>query len=303
MTFHVPVLALNHIPGLEKNNLYQFGLSPIDDVEATTNKAWLDGHRNAVVLIPENTQGHRIASYFTNNWQDLGGRIVETQTYKTKETDFSEPIKKLLNLDESENRFNKIRALIPEIKFTPRRRQDADVLLLNANSFEARSINPQLHYYQPNPLPIYATSSVYSGQSNASLDADLNKIIFCDTPWLLDKTYLGTLNKEALKETWQSFPDSYLRLVAMGIDTYHLITRLKTLDNESFTGATGKLSLVADNRIQRNLTCAKFIAGQPEMTDPIHASTEASETKASAPEAPVDAQPVQEQPLMDHVAE
>jgi outer membrane PBP1 activator LpoA protein len=268
-----------------------------------TDKAWLDGHRNAVVLTPENAQGHRIASYFDRNWQDLGGRIVETQTYKPKETDFSEPIKKLLNLDESEIRYNKIRGLIPEVKFTPRRRQDADVLFLNANSFEARSINPQLHYYQPNPLPIYATSSVYSGQPNPSLDSDLNKIIFCDTPWLLDKTYLGTLNKEALKETWQSFPDSYLRLVAMGIDTYHLITRLKTLDNEPFAGATGRLSLVADHRIQRDLTCAKFTAGQAEIIDPINASTDTSETKAAAPEAPMDAQPAQEQPLMDHVAE
>jgi outer membrane PBP1 activator LpoA protein len=294
VTLQVPVLALNHVPGLEKDNLYQFGLSPIDDVEAMTHKAWLDGHRNALVLISDNAQGHRIASYFEKNWQDLGGTIVETQTYKPKETDFSEPIKKLLHLDESENRFNKIRESIPEIKFTPRRRQDADVLFLSANSFEARLINPQLHYYLPSPLPIYATSSIYSGQSNASLDADLNSITFCDTPWLLDKTYLAGLSKEALKDAWQQFPNIYLRLFAMGIDSYHLISRLKTLDTAPFAGATGSLSLVADNRIKRDLTCAKFIDGLPEMTDPVSTSVDSAETNSSTPEEPLDPQPVQE---------
>jgi len=303
VTLQVPVLALNHIPGLDKNNLYQFGLSPIDDVEAITHKAWLDGHRNAVVLFPDNAQGHRIASYFEKIWQDLGGTIAETQTYKLKETDFSEPIKKLLHLDESENRFNKIKALLPDIKFTPRRRQDADVLFLSANSVEARLINPQLHYYTPTPMPVYATSSIFSGQSNTSLDADLNSINFCDTPWLLDKTYLAGLSKEALKETWQQFPDSYLRLVAMGIDSYHLISRLKTLDTTPFPGATGRLSLIAENRIKRDLSCAKFIQGLPAMTDPVSTSVDSVETQPSAPIETIDAKPSSEQPLMDNVTQ
>ncbi len=64
------------------------------------------------------------------------------------------------------------------------------------------------------------------GQVNASLDADLNKITFCDTPWLFNKAYQGELSMDALKETWKQFPSSYLRLIAMGIDAYNLSTRL-----------------------------------------------------------------------------
>jgi len=268
VTFNIPVLALNHIPGLQRNRLYQFSLSPLDDVAQITDKAKEDGHQNALLLVPDNAQGKRIAGYLTEDWQNQGGTILETQTYNPKETDFSASIQKLLNLDESEQRYNKILTLMPEAKYTPRRRQDADVILLSAYSAEARSINPQLQFYQAGDLPVYALPNVYSGQSNASLDADLNKIIFCDTPWLFNKAYPGELSMDALKETWKQFPSSYLRLIAMGIDAYNLSTRLDNLETGTYSGATGNLSMTADQRIQRKLTCTKFTDGQPEISGP-----------------------------------
>jgi outer membrane PBP1 activator LpoA protein len=263
--FNIPVLALNHIPGLQKNRLYQFSLSPLDDVEQITDKARMDGQQQALLLIPENTPGKRIGNYLTEYWQGKNGSILETQTYNPKETDFSQPIQKLLNLDESEQRYNKLLSLIPGIKYTPRRRQDADAIFLSAYSAEARSINPQLQFYQAGNLPLYAMPTVYTGQVNTSLDSDLNKITFCDTPWLFNAAYQGELSMEALKDTWKQFPSSYLRLVAMGIDAYNLATRLNDLETSPYAGATGNLSLTADQRIQRKLTCAQFTNGQPEV--------------------------------------
>lgn len=264
VTFNIPVLALNHIPGLQKNRLYQFSLSPLDDAEQITDKAWTDGHRKVLLLMPENAAGKRIAGYLTEDWQAQGGTILETQTYNPKETDFSAPIQKLLNLDESERRYNKIRTLIPAVKYSPRRRQDADAVILGGYSYEARSINPQLRFYQAGDLPVYAMPSVYTGQINASLDADLNKITFCDIPWLFSKTYQGQLGMNALQETWKQFPSAYFRLIAMGIDAYNLAGRLDSLETDSYSGATGNLSLTIDQRIQRKLSCAKFTDGQPE---------------------------------------
>lgn len=266
VTFSVPVLALNHIPGLQRNNLYQFSLSPLDDADQITHKALADGHRKALLLIPENAQGKRVAKYLTEDWQDLGGSVLETQSYNPKETDFSAPIQKLLNLDESEQRYTKILALIPNLKYTPRRRRDADAILLSAYSAEARSINPQLQFYQAGDLPVYAMPNVYIGQANALLDSDLNKITFCDTPWLFPKVYQGELGMDALKETWKQFPSAYFRLIAMGIDAYNLTTHLDDLEANVYSGATGKLSLTADQRIERKLMCAKFIDGQPEVS-------------------------------------
>ncbi|MGZ5601131.1 MAG: penicillin-binding protein activator [Methylobacter sp.] len=267
VTFNIPVLALNHIPGLQKNQLYQFSLSPLDDTDQITHKAWADGHKKTLLLIPDNAAGKRIANYLSEDWQSRDGAILETQTYNPKETDFSAPIQKLLNLDESERRYNKIAALIPGIKYTPRRRQDADAILLSAYSAEARSINPQLQFYQAGDIPVYAMPTVYTGQVNASLDTDLNKITFCDTPWLFNKAYQGELGMDALKDTWKQFPSAYLRLIAMGIDAYNLTTRLNNLEADPYPGATGSLSLTADQRIKRKLICAKFIDGQPEISD------------------------------------
>jgi outer membrane PBP1 activator LpoA protein len=263
VTFNVPVLALNHIPGLQKNRLYQFSLSPLDDTGQLTHKARTDGRQKALLLVPDNAPGQRIANYLTEDWQSLNGVILETQTYNPKGTDFSAPIQRLLNLDESEQRYNKIHALIPEVKYSPRRRQDADAILLSAYSPEARSINPQLQFYQAGDIPVYAMPSVYTGQINAQLDADLNKITFCDIPWLFGKAYQGELGMDALKETWKQFPSSYLRLIAMGIDAYNLAMRLDALEAGTYPGATGNLSLTADQRIRRELVCAKFTAGQP----------------------------------------
>jgi len=271
VAFDVPVLALNHIPGLLKHNLYQFSLSPMDDVEQISHKAWLDGRQKALLLIPENDQGKRIANFFTENWQGVGGSILELQSYNPKTTDFSRVIKKLLNIDESEGRYRKISQLIPSLTYTPRQRQDADALLLSAYTGEARLINPQLQYYQAGSLPIYALPAVYSGQPDSALDQDLNKITFCDTPWLLGSGQDG-LSMSALQDIWRQFTSPYLRLIAMGIDAYGLIGQLDKLDIAPYSGATGTLSLMPDGRIRRELACAKFMDGRPELIDTINIS-------------------------------
>ena len=284
VTFTVPVLALNHIPGLQKHQLYQFSLSPLDDTDQIAHKAWEDGHQKALLLTPENATGKRIGHYLTEDWQNLGGSILETQTYNPKETDFSSTIQKLLNLDESEQRYHKILTLIPTLKYIPRKRQDADAIFLSAYSAEARSINPQLQFYQAGDLPVYAMPTVYSGQINVALDADLNKITFCDTPWLFNNAYQGELSMEALKETWKQFPSTYLRLIAMGIDAYNVATHLDNLETTPYPGATGMLSLTTDQRIRRKLTCAKFKDGQPEISELSSGNEPPSAGKTQKPE-------------------
>ncbi len=267
VTFNVPVLALNHIPGLQKTQLYQFSLSPIDDTEQLTHKASTDGHKKVLMFMPDNAPGKRISTYLTEYWQNQSGSILETQTYNPKETDFSLAIQKLLNLDESEQRYRKIQTLLPGVKYRPRRRQDIDAIFLSAYSAEARSINPQLQYFQAGDLPVYAMPNVYSGQVSTLLDADLNKITFCDIPWLFNQANQGGMGMDALKDTWKQFPSSYLRLIAMGIDAYNLATQLDNLELSPYAGATGILSLTTDQRIQRRLTCATFKGGQPEVGD------------------------------------
>jgi outer membrane PBP1 activator LpoA protein len=264
-----PVLALNHIPFLVKNNLFQFGLSPIDEVEQVANNALLKGVKKALLITPETNKGHRVAHSLSTYWQNNGGRILEAQTYKARGHDFSKPIKKLLNLNESRSRYNRLkRVLATQLHYNERVRKDVDAIFLSASPKTARSIYPQLRFYGAIRIPVYAASNIYTGLAHPSANRDLNKITFCDIPWLFSETYSGALSLESLRDVWRPLPNKYLRLVALGIDSFHLIDHLSEINNKPFSGATGTLSLNSQNRITRQLVCAKFSHGtallQPE---------------------------------------
>ncbi len=273
-TLDVPVLALNHVPNLNKQNLYQFALSPMDDITEITQKAADDGHKNALLLVPDNEQNKRITAFFLNDWQALNGSIIEKKVYDPKSADYSVVVGKLLNLNESENRFNKILRYFPAAKYVPRKRQDADVLFLSAYSKEGRMINSQLQLQQAGNLPVYAMPSIYSGISDSVSDNPLNGVSFCDMPWLFNAAYSGELSMMSLRNTWSQFPNTYIRLVAMGIDAYNLGSKLSAIKTETYSGATGNLTLSNDNRIRRGLVCAKFTKGQPELIGFTHSPSE-----------------------------
>jgi len=266
----IPVLALNHIPNLAKDNLYQFGLSPIDEAKQIASKAASNGLSKILILTPESNQGHRIADYYSEYWQETGGTTLESQHYNNKESDFSKPIKDLLNLDESQYRYKKLRQhLAKNIEFTERRRTDVDAIFLSASAQKARSIYPQLRFYRATQVPVYASPQIYTGQANPSADIDLNSITFCDIPWLFPEIYSGELSQEALREIWQHIPINYLRLVALGIDSFNIITGLDQIADSPFKGATGTLSLDMENRITRQLVCAQFIDNRPVLLEPV----------------------------------
>ena len=267
----VPVLALNHVPDLIVDNLFQFGLSPIDEAIQISNKASSSGHEKVLLLAADSSQGARMVSYISDDWEQNEGTILEYQFYTPKENDFSKPIKALLNLDESRYRYNQVRRfLATEINFSERRRQDVDAIFLSAKPQEARSIYPQLQFYHAKDVPVFSTPQVYTGKSSPSLDMDLEKITFCDIPWLFPLAYPGELSKDALQNVWQSFPNKYFRLMALGIDSFNLISHLGILDSEYYLGATGKLLLNQENRITRQLVCAKFIKGEPVLQTPLY---------------------------------
>jgi outer membrane PBP1 activator LpoA protein len=285
-----PVLALNHIPGVHHPMLYQFGLSPIDEAGQIARKAWADGHRRMLVLTSNSNYGQRISQYFTKIWQEMGGKMLEAQSYNPKETDYSKSIKTLLNLDESQQRFKQISNVIPRAKFTARRRSDVDAIFISGYPRAARLINPQLKFYRAKQLPVYATSRLYIGRPNPGQDSDLNGIRFCDIPWLLNAEYDGELSLSALQNAWQQIPTIYLRLIALGIDSYNIVAHLDKMDGNQYHGATGNLLLTGGNRIKRQLMCAKFVEGKPQQAQFVESAeinyesiTEVTEQSESVP--------------------
>ena len=258
----VPILTLNHVPGLNKANLYQFALSPLDDVETVAQAAIRAGHRRLLLLTPSSELGNRLQGYFKDaiNNQDAG--LIKFATYNPEANDFNKVLRDLFNLNESEQRYNQLKAFIPNLRTNARSRQDIDALLVMAYPQNAKALQTQLKKITSNNPKIYATAHVYNGVATPE-DTDLDGINFCDIPWLFNAAYPGALSQESLRATWQTMANPYLRLVAMGIDAYNLIPHLNQLNTTPYQGATGKLKLGADNRIERQLVCAQFDHQRP----------------------------------------
>jgi uncharacterized protein len=293
-TLEVPVLTLNHIPGLNKANLYQFALSPIDEVNQVTNKAIDEGHKKALLLTPKTELGTRVQGYFKAELQKRGGTLLEAKHYNPDISDYSDTIKDLLNVRESQKRYAQLQGLIPDLKFTPRQRQDVEALFITAYPQNAATIQSQLRKLaQAHNIPIYATPQIFKGVSTPS-DNDLHNIAFCDMPWVFGAAYQGPLSLQALRTTWLQFPEIYLRLIAMGIDAYNLIPHLNQLKTVPYNGATGKLMLTDENRIQRHLVCAKFNHTQPELLDSY------TQSHDKEPQNPPVSQPPKGLPVTDH---
>ena len=243
----VPVLALNHVENLSQHNLYQFGLSPIDEAEALAFKAIADGKQSAWVLVPNTSQGQRIGNYLASSWQSHGGVLAGVQSYDPRAHDIAQSFNELLNSSSYPG-------------------EPSKAVLLSANDDVARELAPQLKYHQSTDLSVYAMPTIYSGHPNPVQDAELGLFTFCDVPWLFSDYYSGALSQSALQASWQGLPNPLIRLVALGIDAYNLLGHLDQLTTTPFDGATGRLSLNGENRIVRNLVCAKFTGGVPVAT-------------------------------------
>jgi outer membrane PBP1 activator LpoA protein len=260
----VPVLALNHVPGLTAQNLYQYTLSPIDEAEQAVAKAWSEGYRKALILVPNSDLGKRLAQGYADAWRNHDGIILKTQYFDPKSGDFTRTIEKLLNFDESAGRYRQISELIPGLQFAPRKREDADVVFMTADPAQARALNRQFKTYRLDGVAVYATPHLYGNDPDPVQDEALDGITFCDIPWFFPGAYRDTIDAAALQTPWKQKQSIYLRLLAMGIDAYNLAGRLRQSDKEEYPGATGNLLRLPDGRIRRNLFCARFSNGIPE---------------------------------------
>lgn len=265
----LPTLVLNYIDSNDAapSAFFQFGLAPEDEARMVAERAWLDGHQHALAIIPEGDWGNRIFNAFAENWQQLGGKVVASQTYPANTDDLSGPLRQLLNIDASENRAKNLRAALQTaIKFEAWRRHDADFIFMAAFPRQARQIPPQLKFFYAGDLPIYTTSHAFEGRQDPTKDRDLDGVMFTDIPWLLTPQQFPLRDK--IHQLWPESADQYARLYALGVDAYRLIPYLDSLrasPYEEFPGATGRLIMDKNNRIRRALLWARFSGGIPRL--------------------------------------
>jgi hypothetical protein len=273
-SIRAPTLMLNHTddePGSTSKYLFQFGLSPEQEARQAAERAWLDGHRQAAVLYPKTPWGERMVTAWLSHWQRLGGVVVANQPYNDVDVDFSEPIKNLLNITQSEARKETIEKTVGQkLRFETRARQDIDFIFLAADAKHGRLIKPQLNFYHAARVPVYSTSHIFTGAGDAMRDIDLDGIQFGDMPWMLVGDGKIQELRQTLQRDWPHVHTDLDRLYALGVDSYAILPHLGRISMESgarFSGVTSGLSVDQHGRLQRQLLWARFNRGVPRLVD------------------------------------
>lgn len=262
----VPLLTLNYtdsLPPQGLKGLYQFGLAVEDEARQAARQAYLEGHRFALVIVPSQDWSERSAKSFVDEWNRLGGTIVHSSQF-IGSGDYSQVIKSAMLIEQSQARAQELQRLFgTNLQFQARRRQDIDMIFLIADPVQARQIKPTLAFHYAGSIPVYATSQVYSGVPDAKADRDLNDVRFNAMPWLFDNS---SSEKKAINQHAQSTA-IYSRLHALGVDAFRLYPRLPQLaqvPDMRLYGATGALRLLANGRIEREQTWARFRNGRAQ---------------------------------------
>ncbi|MET0377639.1 MAG: penicillin-binding protein activator [Spongiibacteraceae bacterium] len=258
----VPTLALNRadLGTAPPPLLYQFSLAPEDEAEEIARIAGEYNARRALIVAPEEERNARELQAFAARWQQQGGEVVATAVFRNPQM-LSQAIKSALNIPQSEARKREIETLFGrKVDFVPHRRDDIDMVLIYARPQQARSIVPTLAYHYAGNIPTYALSRSYNGVDAPGQDADIEGLRFTEIPWLLD-------NQQPLKQQiLNALPQSrgYLRLYALGVDSFHLLPQLRQMENRPDTrlaGQTGYLTLSPERIVQRELMLAQIKDG------------------------------------------
>ncbi len=252
-------------------HVFQFGLPPEQEARQAADRAWLDGHRSSAVLHPKDAWGERMREAFVTHWQRLGGSVLVAEPYDNPQGDYSDAIKKLLNIEQSEARKKLLEQRTGEkLQFEARARQDVDFIFLAADARRGRLIKPQLNFYRASRVPVYATSHIYAGRNDPVNDLDLDGVWFADMPWMLVSGGKFQTLRETLQRDWPHAQTDLDRLYALGMDSYAILPHLGLIGANAaarFTGVTGELALDRQGRLQRYLLWARFKNGVPRLLD------------------------------------
>lgn len=262
----VPLLSLTYPdqqPAHELANFYQFGLAVEDEARQVARHGIQNGHTRALIVSTAAEVSERSAQAFISEWQKLGGTVIGKSIFASQDK-FSENFRNLMLLEESQGRATLLQQQLgTKFEFTPRRRADLDMIFMAVTPDQGRQIKPTLVFQYVNSIPVYATSSIYSGDADAIKNEDLNGVLFNTLPWIFDN---NNPEKQAIAQTTRSAA-VYGRLHALGADAFHLYSRLPQLKQAPqmrIYGATGSLQLLPDGRIEREQMWARFNEGLAE---------------------------------------
>ncbi|ONF42655.1 penicillin-binding protein activator [Marinobacter lutaoensis] len=269
-TLPVPVLGLNYLPEgtVAPEGLYQYGLSAEDEARQIADRLSQEHLNQVLVLIPRGDWGDRVEKALLSRLREDGGAALDVERF-FREDNLRTVTADVLGITASRERAIQVeRTIGVNVEFEPRRRQDADAIVMVAEPTVARQFKPLFAFYFGGDLPVYAPSIVYEGTPNPARDRDLNGVTFTDIPWVLAEQ--DALRRQA--QAHLSGTHGQLgRLFAMGADAWQLSKRLPLLrqvDGAAIDGQTGRLTMTPDGRVHREQLWARFENGRPKLLTP-----------------------------------
>lgn len=266
-TLAVPVLGLNYLPADSRipDGLYQYGLSAEDEARQIADQLAAQDLRQVLVIIPRGEWGDRVEQALIQRLTAHNGTVLDIERF-FPEDNFRSVTADLLGVSTSRQRAIQVeRTIGMNVEFEPRRRQDADAIVLVAEPTIARQLNPLFAFYFAGDLPVYSPSIVYEGTPDPGRDRDLNRVTFTDIPWVLgDDNPLRAEAQQYLGGTRGQLG----RLFAMGADAWQLSKRLpllRQIEGAAIDGQTGTLTMTRDGTIQRQQLWARFQNGRPTL--------------------------------------
>lgn len=231
--FPVPTLSLNILESHDVRNLYFFGMAVEAEARQIAQLARKQGMKQAIVVSANEPLARRLQFAFEEQWIASGGSVSREIDYTGNKTVFS------------------------DIAATP------DSMVFFATDVEqSRTIRP----YLPNNLAGYATSQLFAGNKDKSLNFDFDGIRFVDMPWLMQTDQPSVMT---YPRTSPPLATDQERLYALGIDAYRLIKILMTNQINTalpLDGVTGRISLNGQT-FDREALPALFVQGHAQSAD------------------------------------
>ena len=231
----VPTLALNapeqagKLPPLMET----MGLTIEPEARAVARAAFAQGLRDAVIFEERGAFATRSARAFTSQWLELGGWVSA-----------AEPI-----------------AADTDLKLLAERmaRSQADLVFLAADADHARLVIPYA------VKPVFATSQINDGRTDAGANIELNGVRFVDMPWLLQPDHPAVM----IYPRESSLSIELQRFYALGIDACRAANeRLRDSGPLHLDGVIGDLLLRAGRPAERNPMQAVFRDGVAVALEP-----------------------------------
>ncbi|MGE0188076.1 MAG: penicillin-binding protein activator [Steroidobacteraceae bacterium] len=262
----VTTLALNTLsdtlqpPGL----MFQFALDPEEEARQAAQRALDEGHRNAIVLAPNNDWGQRVQRAFTTALTTQGGSIIDSRSYDANSNDHVSLVKQLFAARKSSSA-RKLDAALNGAHKIDENRHDFDFIFMAAQATQARQLRPAIRFVMAdNSVPIYAISDSYDPDSNTK---DIDDLRVADMPWIINRNSESTNLYTQMNAAWGNTLRVRSRLYAFGIDAFKLSGWLYTARPQlaaPLQGTTGLLALDQVGRIHRQLEWAQIVNGAPQ---------------------------------------